>query len=75
MECCIAGVFPVAGNWSEECCIAVRQLLAGKTLRVNLVETLEHSCIHAVDILFSMGRLCVVVDNWLLIGAVMEIRS
>lgn len=75
MECCISGVFPAAGNWSDECCIAVRQLLAGKSLRVNLVETLEHGCIHAVDILLSMGRLYVVVDNWLLIGAVMEMHS
>ncbi|XP_044033632.1 tudor domain-containing protein 1 isoform X2 [Siniperca chuatsi] len=56
MECCIAGVVPVAGNWSGECCIAVRQLLAGKTVTVRLEETLEYGRIHAVDILLSMGK-------------------
>ncbi|XP_073345172.1 tudor domain-containing protein 1 [Pagrus major] len=56
MECRIAGVVPVAGNWSGECCIAVRQLLAGKTVTVKLVETLEHGRIHTVDILLSMGK-------------------
>lgn len=56
MECCIAGVVPVGGNWSGECCIAVRQMLVGKTVSVNLVETLENR-IHAVDILLSIGRL------------------
>lgn len=56
MECCIAGVVPVAGNWSGECCIAVRQLLAGKTVTVKLVDMLEHGRIHTVDILLAMGR-------------------
>lgn len=57
MECRIAGVVPVAGNWSGECCMAVKQMLAGKTVAVRLVETLENGRIHAVDILLSMGRL------------------
>lgn len=57
MECRITGVVPVSGNWSGECCIAVRQMLAGKTVTVRLVETLEGGRIHAVDILLSMGRL------------------
>lgn len=57
MECRIAGVVPVAGNWSGECCIAVRQLLAGKTVTVKLVDMLEHGHIHTVDIQLSMGRL------------------
>nr|XP_046232521.1 tudor domain-containing protein 1 isoform X2 [Scatophagus argus] len=56
MECCIAGVVPVADKWSGECCIAVRQLLAGKIISVKLVETLEYSRIHAVDVLLSMGK-------------------
>lgn len=56
MECCIAGVVPVAGNWSGECCIAVKRLLAGKTVTVKLVDTPEGGRIHAVDILLSMGR-------------------
>lgn len=54
----------MASNWSSECCIAVRQLLAGKTVTVKLVETLEHGRINAVDILLSMGRLYVVGKNW-----------
>lgn len=57
MECRIAGVVPVAGNWSGECCIAVRQLLAGKTVTVKLVDMLGHGRIHTVDIQLSMGRL------------------
>lgn len=57
MECRIAGVVPLAGNWSGECCIAVRQLLAGKTVPVRLVETQQNGRIHAVDILLSMGML------------------
>uniref|UniRef100_A0A671WVF3 Tudor domain containing 1 n=1 Tax=Sparus aurata TaxID=8175 RepID=A0A671WVF3_SPAAU len=56
MECRIAGVVPVAGNWSGECCIAVRQLLAGKTVTVKLVDMLEHGRIHTVDIQLSMGK-------------------
>ena len=46
----------MATNWSSECCVAVRQLLAGKTVTVKLVETVENSCIHVVDIQLSMGR-------------------
>lgn len=56
MECRIAGVVPVGGNWSGECCIAVRQMLSCKTVSVRLVKTLENR-IHAVDILLSIGRL------------------
>ncbi|KAM8730279.1 tudor domain-containing protein 1 isoform 2-T2 [Acanthopagrus schlegelii] len=56
MECRIAGVVPVAGNWSGECCIAVRQLLAGKTVTVKLVDMLKHGRIHTVDILLAMGK-------------------
>ncbi|XP_026206588.1 tudor domain-containing protein 1 isoform X2 [Anabas testudineus] len=55
MECRIAGVVPVGGNWSGECCIAVRQMLSCKTVSVRLVKTLENR-IHAVDILLSIGK-------------------
>ncbi|KAK2820416.1 hypothetical protein Q5P01_023375 [Channa striata] len=55
MECCIAGLVPVAGKWSGECCIAVRQMLAGKTVSVRVVESVENN-IHPVDILLSMGK-------------------
>jgi len=57
LECRIAGVAPVSGKWSDECCIAVRLLLAGKTVTVKLVETQEISRVHAVDILLSAGGL------------------
>uniref|UniRef100_A0A3Q3X8T6 Tudor domain containing 1 n=1 Tax=Mola mola TaxID=94237 RepID=A0A3Q3X8T6_MOLML len=56
MECSIAGVVPVAGSWSAECCISVQQLLAGKTVTVKVVETLQHGRVHSVDILLSMGK-------------------
>ncbi|XP_023281805.1 tudor domain-containing protein 1 [Seriola lalandi dorsalis] len=56
MECRIAGVVPLDGNWTGECCIAVRQLVAGKTVTVKLIETLENGRIHVVDILLSMGK-------------------
>lgn len=56
MECCITGVVPVVGNWSGECCIAVRQLLAGKIVTVRLGETVAGR-LHAVDVLLSMGGL------------------
>ncbi|XP_069374095.1 tudor domain-containing protein 1 isoform X1 [Paralichthys olivaceus] len=56
MECRIAGVLPLANNWSGECCVAVRQLLAGKTVTVKLVETVENSSIYVVDILLSIGN-------------------
>ncbi|XP_059180349.1 tudor domain-containing protein 1 [Centropristis striata] len=56
MECCISGVMPVTGDWSGECCIALKQMLAGKTVTVRLVETQENGHIHAVDILLSMGK-------------------
>lgn len=46
----------MAGNWSGKCCIAVKRLLAGKTVTVKLVETPEGGRLHAVDILLSMGR-------------------
>lgn len=57
IQCCIAGVVPLADDWSAECCMTVRQLLVGKTVKVKLVETPEGACIHAVDILLSQGGL------------------
>lgn len=55
MECRIAKVVPVGGNWPAECCMVVRQLLAGRIITVHLVETLENGRIHAVDIQLSTG--------------------
>ncbi|XP_074520237.1 tudor domain-containing protein 1 isoform X2 [Halichoeres trimaculatus] len=57
MECRIASVVPAGGNWSSECCLAVRQLLASKFRTVKLVETLENGYIHAVDIQLYQGKL------------------
>uniref|UniRef100_A0A7N8XPG8 Tudor domain containing 1 n=1 Tax=Mastacembelus armatus TaxID=205130 RepID=A0A7N8XPG8_9TELE len=55
--CCrIAGVVPVAGKWSGECCIAVRQLLAHKTMTVRVVESVGNGHLHVVDILLSIGK-------------------
>ncbi|XP_063748517.1 tudor domain-containing protein 1 isoform X2 [Eleginops maclovinus] len=56
MECRIAGVVPWIDKWSAECCMSVKQLLAGKTFTVKLVETLEKGRVYAVDILLSMGK-------------------
>ncbi|KAM7370781.1 hypothetical protein PAMP_010302 [Pampus punctatissimus] len=56
MECRIAGAVPVTGNWSDESCIAVKQLLASKTVTVRVVETLENGRLFSVDILLSMGK-------------------
>ncbi|KAI3365245.1 hypothetical protein L3Q82_010339, partial [Scortum barcoo] len=56
LECRVAGVVPVTGSWSGECCITVKQMLAGKTVTVRLVETVDHGRVHAVDILLSMGK-------------------
>uniref|UniRef100_A0A7N8WS55 Tudor domain containing 1 n=1 Tax=Mastacembelus armatus TaxID=205130 RepID=A0A7N8WS55_9TELE len=56
MECRIAGVVPVAGKWSGECCIAVRQLLAHKTMTVRVVESVGNGHLHVVDILLSIGK-------------------
>ncbi|KAM9716326.1 tudor domain-containing protein 1 [Menidia menidia] len=55
IECRVAGVAPASGNWSDECCIAVRQMLASKTMTVQLVET-QINHVHAVDILLSPGK-------------------
>ncbi|XP_074476299.1 tudor domain-containing protein 1 isoform X2 [Sebastes fasciatus] len=56
MECRIVGVVSVTGNWSGECCMSVKQMLAGKTVTVRLLETLQNGRIHAVDILLSNGK-------------------
>ncbi|XP_029312233.1 tudor domain-containing protein 1 [Cottoperca gobio] len=57
MECRIVGVVPVTDNWSGECCISVKQLLAGKIVTVKLLETPENVRIHAVDILLSIEKM------------------
>ncbi|KAK7919576.1 hypothetical protein WMY93_010860 [Mugilogobius chulae] len=56
VECCIADVVPAAEAWSGKCCIAVRQLLEGKTVTVKVLDTMENGRVHAVDIVLSMGN-------------------
>nr|XP_015818615.2 tudor domain-containing protein 1 isoform X1 [Nothobranchius furzeri] len=56
MACQIAGVVPVLNQWSDECCVAMKQLLAGKIVTVKLLETLDNGHIHAVDLLLSAGK-------------------
>ncbi|XP_028990018.2 tudor domain-containing protein 1 [Betta splendens] len=55
IQCRIAGVEPVGDNWSDECCFAVRQMLAGKAISVRLVDILEN-LIHVVDVQLSVGK-------------------
>uniref|UniRef100_A0A3Q2P6K6 Tudor domain containing 1 n=1 Tax=Fundulus heteroclitus TaxID=8078 RepID=A0A3Q2P6K6_FUNHE len=57
MECRTAGVSPVVSKWSDECCITVRQLLAGKAVTVKVLEMREEESCHDVDILLSKGEL------------------
>ncbi|XP_054623238.1 tudor domain-containing protein 1 isoform X2 [Dunckerocampus dactyliophorus] len=56
MECHVAAVEPVDGSWSNECCTAVKQLLAGRTVTTKLVETLKNVHAYAVDIQISVGK-------------------
>lgn len=57
MECRIAGVVPLFKDWSDDCCQAVEQLLAGKTVTVKLLETTKNGLVHLVDVLLSLGWL------------------
>ncbi|XP_055006233.1 tudor domain-containing protein 1 isoform X2 [Boleophthalmus pectinirostris] len=56
IECCIAEVVPAADAWSGKCCIAVRQLLEGKTLTVKMLDSVDKGHVHAVDIVLSRGN-------------------
>lgn len=56
MECYIAGVRPLADNWTAECCIAIRQLIEGKAVTVKMSGAEERGHVYAVDILLSQGR-------------------
>ncbi|CAB1337782.1 unnamed protein product [Coregonus sp. 'balchen'] len=53
MECSVAGITPVTDSWMGECCIAVRQLVAGKSLTLTVVDTQENNRTYAVDILLT----------------------
>uniref|UniRef100_A0A8C9SN33 Tudor domain containing 1 n=1 Tax=Scleropages formosus TaxID=113540 RepID=A0A8C9SN33_SCLFO len=54
-ECRMAGVTPVTGHWSEECNIAVRQMVVGKKLTMTVVDILDGG-VCAVDILLTSGK-------------------
>lgn len=56
MECRVARVAPVAGAWSDTCCVAVRQLLVHKTVSVQLIESVDRSHVHVVDVMLPMGE-------------------
>ncbi|KAK3559458.1 hypothetical protein QTP86_013631 [Hemibagrus guttatus] len=56
LQCCIAGVTAITGNWTGECCIALRQLVAGKSLTFSVVDVL-YSSVLAVDAsLSTLGK-------------------
>ncbi|GAA6110294.1 tudor domain-containing protein 1 isoform X1 [Tachysurus ichikawai] len=49
IQCCIAGVTAITSSWTAECCIALRQLVAGKSLTFTVVDVLNTSSVFAVD--------------------------
>ncbi|XP_067100599.1 tudor domain-containing protein 1 isoform X3 [Osmerus mordax] len=53
VECRVAGIEPVTDSWTEECIIAVKQLVAGKSLTVTVVDVQESDRVHSVDVLLS----------------------
>ncbi|CAL8301439.1 unnamed protein product [Lota lota] len=56
-ECCVAGVMPVIGIWTGECCAAVKQLLAEKIVNLSVVGVMQSGRVHAVDfVVSSVGK-------------------
>lgn len=56
LQCCIAGVTAITSSWTGECCIALRQLVSGKSLTFTVVDVL-YSSVLAVDAsLSALGR-------------------
>ena len=53
VECRVAGIEPVTDSWTEEWSIAVKQLVAGKSLTVTVVDVQESGRLHSVDVLLS----------------------
>lgn len=57
LQCCVAGVTAITSSWTGECCIALRQLVAGKTLTFTVVDVLNNNSVFAVDApLSTLGR-------------------
>ncbi|XP_061088182.1 tudor domain-containing protein 1 isoform X3 [Conger conger] len=51
VECRVAGVVALTGSWTEECCIGSRQLLAGKSLPMTVIDVPDNSDVWAVDLM------------------------
>lgn len=64
LECRIAGVVPLDGSWTAECCIAVKQLLAGQTVTARPIEMVENGRIHVVDVQLPTGGLYDIIHVW-----------
>ncbi|XP_017338221.2 tudor domain-containing protein 1 [Ictalurus punctatus] len=57
LQCCIAGVTAITSSWTGQCCIALRQLVAGKSLTFTVVDVLNSSTVFAVDApLSTLGK-------------------
>ncbi|XP_064177328.1 tudor domain-containing protein 1 isoform X4 [Anguilla rostrata] len=57
VECRVAGAVAVTGSWTEESCIAARQLLARKSLPVTVVDVPDNADVWAVDIMLpAIGK-------------------
>ncbi|XP_051530628.1 tudor domain-containing protein 1-like [Myxocyprinus asiaticus] len=54
LQCCVAGVTHLTGSWTSECTIAVKQLLAGKSLTFTVVDITNDGALLAVDAPLSM---------------------
>ncbi|XP_026996164.2 tudor domain-containing protein 1 isoform X4 [Tachysurus fulvidraco] len=54
LQCCVAGVTAITSSWTAECCIALRQLVAGKSLTFTVVDVLSTSSVFAVDAPLSL---------------------
>lgn len=64
LQCCIAGVTAITSSWTGECCIALRQLVAGKNLTFTVVDVLNSSTVFAVDApLSTLGIAVYHVEN------------
>ncbi|KAI4872808.1 hypothetical protein NFI96_016135 [Prochilodus magdalenae] len=57
VQCCVAGVKAVTNNWTKECSIAVRQLVAARNLTFIIKDTLSSGTLLAVDVpLSTLGK-------------------
>lgn len=53
----MAGVTPLTGTWTGECTIAFRQMFAGKSLTLTVVDIMDDGTSFAVDVpLSTLGK-------------------